>query len=78
MDWYSRPLRPVLQHDLKHGHAHGFSAKAKHSAEREFAMPFLLVVQELIADKGGDVGRVTPEVHLFLARIVAAQTFVAM
>ena len=78
MDWYSRPLRPRLQHDLEHGGTHGFATKSKDRAERVFAMPFLLVVQELIADVGGGIGRVAPEVHLFLARIVAAQTFVAM
>ena len=78
MDRDTRPLCAVLQHDLKHRGTHGFATESKDRAERVFAMPFLLVVQELVANVGGDVGRVAPEVHLFLARIVAAQTFVAM
>ena len=73
MDRDTRPLCAVLQHDLEHRGTHGFATKSKDRAERVFAMPFLLVVQKLIADVGGDVGRVAPEVHASpLARIAAA------
>ena len=49
VDWYSRPLRAAVQHDLEHGHASWFCSQTKHNSRYKLPVVLFLVEQKLLA-----------------------------